>query len=102
LTQRERDSVLARSFRDLERRFNEDRGRDLSLTGVTAGTVEEARVLANAVNQGNNGLEGIQQRVLDVVRQQREIQEQQLAEERAIAAAIRAQPRLLVAPVGAD
>lgn len=99
LPDRDRTTVLAASFRDLERSLGLGSQQSLALDGVGANTVEGARIIADRQARDRNGADNIQTRVLEVLLLSRELQQAQLRESQAIARALENIPQLLIAPL---
>lgn len=91
-------AVIAGLFRTLERSIGLGGRESFANTGVTAGSIEEAKIIADLQTRQNNGND-IQSRVLQVLEAARAIAEAQLEESRAIADALRNRPQLGIAPV---
>jgi len=94
----DRTALLANTFRDLERSLGGG-GQNFAINGVSANSVESARITADLQTRRNNGAEDVQNRVLQVLQASQEIAAQTLAENRAIAEAVRNIPGFGIAPL---
>lgn len=80
------------AFRDLERAVGNLN--PSALTGVTAGTVEAAKLIAEAQTAARNGLSNPQDRVATILEQARQLSEAQLREMEEITRILRDRPEL--------
>ena len=85
--------LLGQAFRDLERSLGGSPS-SFALTGINADSLEAAKIQADLEIRARNGADDPQNRVVQVLEAARQIQEEQLAELRALGEAMRNAPVL--------